>query len=102
MNADGTNPTLLTGNVAHNYYPSWSADGKQIIFCSNRDGEDQVIYSMNADGSGVRRLLKSNSFYAKYSPDGKRIAFISGKFPNTNIFIADRDGANEVNVTAKK
>lgn len=102
MNADGTNQKLLTNNVAHNFYPSWSANGKQIIFCSNRDGEERVIYSMNADGSNIKRLLKTNSFYAKFAPNGKKIAFISGKFPSTNIVIADADGTNEVNITAQK
>jgi TolB protein len=100
MNADGTNQTLLTANIAHNFYPSWSVDGKRIIFCSNRDGEEAVIYSMKADGSDIRRLLKTNSAYARYSPNGKRIVFVSGKFPNTNIFVADADGTNEVNLTA--
>lgn len=102
MNADGSEQKLLTNNIGHNFYPSWSADGKQIIFCSNRDGENQVIYSMNADGSNIKRLLKTNSFYAKFSPNGKKIAFISGKFPNSSIFIADADGSNEINLTAQK
>lgn len=98
MNADGSNQTLLTNNVAHNFHPAWSANGKQIIFCSNRDG-GEVIYSMNADGSNIKRLLKTNSSYARFSPDGKKIAFISGKFPNTNIFVANADGSNETKVT---
>lgn len=102
MNADGSNPTLLTNNVGHNFYPSWSADGKQIIFCSNRDGENEVIYSMNADGSNIKRLLKTNSTYARFSPDGKKIAFLAGKFPKTDIFVANADGSNEINLTAQK
>ena len=75
------------------------ADGKRIIFTSERDGEKQVIYSMKADGTDVKRLLKTNSFYARFSPDGKRIAFISGKFPENNIFIADADGSNVIKLT---
>lgn len=102
MNSDGSNQKLLTNNVGHNFYPSWSSDGKQIIFTSDRDGEKEVIYSMNADGTDIKRLLKTNSFYAKYSPDGKKIAFISGKFPINNIFMANADGSNEINLTARK
>ena len=99
MNADGSNQTLLTNNVAHNFYPSWSADGNRIIFCSNRDGEEQVIYSMKTDGTNIKRLLKTNSSNARYSPNGKRIAFISGKFPNTNIFVTNADGSDEKKLT---
>jgi len=57
---------------------------------------------MNADGSNVKRLLKTNSFYARLSPDGKHIAYIAGKFPSNNIFIADPDGTNEINITTQK
>lgn len=35
--------------------PCWSADGKKIIFSSNRDGNYE-LYSMNPDGSNQRRL----------------------------------------------
>jgi len=41
--------------VAVNSDPSWSPDGKQIIFASDRDGNTN-IYAMNADGTEVRRL----------------------------------------------
>ena len=39
---------------------TWSADGKQIVFDSNRDGI-QEIYIMNSDGSNVKRLTYTNS-----------------------------------------
>lgn len=102
MNADGSNQTLLTGGIGHNIFPAFSPDGKSIIFSSsNRDGgntsyvDGSYVYVMNADGSSVRRLSDIKSFCARYSPDGKKIAFISGKFPTTEIFIADADGRNQ-------
>ncbi len=56
MDADGSNPKKLTD---HGLDPSWSPDGKQIVFASHRDGIFQ-IYGMNSDGSNVRRLTKHN------------------------------------------
>jgi Tol biopolymer transport system component len=99
MNADGSNQTLLTNNVGHNFYPAWSIDGKRIIFCTTREGAEGLIYQMNADGSDPKRLLQMPASWARYSPDGKRIAFISGKFPNTAVYVANADGSDAKKIT---
>jgi dipeptidyl aminopeptidase/acylaminoacyl peptidase len=59
--------------------PRWSPDGKQLAFLSNRDGDQQQIYVVRADGGeGVaitkgKRSVKS----FEWSPDGKQIAFVA-------------------------
>jgi len=55
MDIDGGNLRRLTNTVALNYAPSWSPDGSQIIFVSDRDGNHN-IYVMNADGTDQRAL----------------------------------------------
>lgn len=55
MNRDGTGVTNLTGQSASDCCASWSKDGKTIYFVSERDGAPHV-YSMNADGSNVRKV----------------------------------------------
>ena len=47
--------TALTDNHSLNADPSFSPDGKQIVFASNRSTHAN-IYLMQADGSNVRRL----------------------------------------------
>ena len=61
---------------------STSADRQWTIgFSSDRFSRDAEIYSMRADGSGVRRLTRSPFFdgFPKWSPDRKKIAFYSGR-----------------------
>ena len=56
MNADGSGRRNLTaGNKVNDWGPSWSPDGKTIVFPSGLDNVYD-LYVMNADGSDVRRL----------------------------------------------
>jgi eukaryotic-like serine/threonine-protein kinase len=73
----------LTHDLASDTGPTWSPDGKQIAFTSNREGQP-AIFVMNADGGGVRRvnngLPVSNE--ATWQPDG-RIRFNDGRHTYT-------------------
>lgn len=61
MNADGSNPVQLTKDGVKDANPSWSADGKQIVFNSDRSGS-QEIYVMNADGSGQINISNAKGY----------------------------------------
>ena len=50
--------TRLTHDEKTNFYPTWSPDGKQILFDSERDGNTE-IYVMKADGSSQTRLTNN-------------------------------------------
>ena len=59
MNADGSGLRRLTRMAQVNYsLPSWSPDGRRIVFVSERDGNFEV-YVMDADGSGQRNLTRN-------------------------------------------
>lgn len=67
INADGTGLTQLTFNDWEwDKHPSWSPDGSQIVFWSNRETRRQQIWIMNADGSDPRNL--SNNEYNDWDP----------------------------------
>jgi TolB protein len=61
MDADGKNPTNLTNNPADDVVYSWSADGTQIAFDSDRNN-NRDIYIMNVDGSGLTRLTDNPAY----------------------------------------
>jgi len=72
INVDGTDLTRLTHSPGPDFDPSWSPDGTQIAFRSERSGEPE-IWVMTADGTGQRRLAAGLS--PAWSPDGSLIAF---------------------------
>ena len=49
--------TQLT-STGNNYEPRWSADGKKIVFVSDRTGQG-TIWIMNADGSNPTDITQS-------------------------------------------
>jgi serine/threonine-protein kinase len=55
MPIDGGEPTRLTTSAALNNMPSWCPGGEQIVFTSDRDGNEN-IYLINRDGSGLVQL----------------------------------------------
>ena len=111
MGADGKNQQRLTNNPHGEQDPSWSPDGKRIVFSSRRDGhfigEDGItyeIYVMDIDGKNQRKLTnnRQNDWYPSWSPDGKRIAFSSdgkGDLQNYEIYVMDADGGNQQRFT---
>jgi Tol biopolymer transport system component/DNA-binding winged helix-turn-helix (wHTH) protein len=52
------------------WHPSWSADGKRIIYAAQTDGHMQSVYDIAADGSGRSKALLELGLIAHSSPDG--------------------------------
>jgi len=73
-------------------FPSWSPDGTEIAFASNRSGNWE-IYVMDTRGEvyGIRQLTYNTSDDLKptWSPDGSRIAFMSARSGNWDIWAMD-------------
>jgi Tol biopolymer transport system component len=89
MRSDGSDLQNLTPNTpGFDGYPSFSGDGKQIVFRSGRNG-NLDLYLMNADGSNVRRLTNdgANDLFPVFSPTANQIAFASNRDdPNADVF----------------
>lgn len=91
----------ITNHEAFDADPSFSPDGKQIVFVSARDGNGE-IYSINIDGGNLRRLTfdpKTDSHPA-FSPDGTQISFNSDREnENADVYLMNADGSNTVKLT---
>jgi tricorn protease-like protein len=100
VNLQGKERKQITSSGGINNWPSYSPDGRRIVFGSTRD-ENYEIYVMNADGSDVRRLTISPTMDVRpeFSPDGKRICFTSNRNGNYEIYVMNADGSNQTRVT---
>jgi Tol biopolymer transport system component len=93
---DSTSVEQLT-TAGRNFCPSWSSDGKWIVFDSNADGS-YSIWKMRYDGSSKTRIISGRS--PDWSSIEDNIVYIvisSSKL--TEIFTANSNGENVVQLT---
>jgi TolB protein len=96
MNLASHVTTRLTTDPAIDTSPSFSPDGGQIVFNSDRGGGPE-LYVMSADGSNVHRISFGAGRYTTpvWSPDGKLIAFTKQQGSEFHIGVMNPDGSNE-------
>jgi Tol biopolymer transport system component len=117
----GKNPVNVTQSMGYDAEGAYSPDGKKIVFASNREAyqrgltpQEQAIfdrdkayfmdiYTMNADGSEVRRLTTAPGYDGGpfYSADGKKIVWrrFSEGGESAEIFTMNADGTEQKQIT---
>ena len=87
---DGTGLTRLTDNDRVDTSPSWSPDGRQIVFRSRVDGSAD-IFVMDANGENWRNLIKDpedsilDDFYPEWNPQRDLIALYTDRFYSPDV-----------------
>jgi serine/threonine protein kinase len=99
--------------VADGFMPSWSPDGKQVMFMRVA-GAVLNLWAVKALGGEARQLTSGGVLTVSYSvlpysrtqtsdfgwsPDGSRIVYISKKTGAQNLWLVSADGANETQIT---
>lgn len=98
MNSDGTGaqPLPLPGNLEGDFNPTWSPDGKQIMYTSVQTGRLQIyLYDFGDNTTKNLSNSKSFDFGASWSPDGKTIAFVRQILTN-QIWLMNNKGENQI------
>ena len=80
VRTDGTDLRQLTtlGNPDGGHgSPSWSPDGKHIVFASSLSGQSKGVWAIGADGTGLTQLVATSfgHYDPVYTPDGNSVVY---------------------------
>ena len=98
VDGDGANPRKLVKGRE----PSFSPDGRQVVFTSSAFHANDEIYLIDLDGSNMIRLTENMhkfDWFASWSPEGERLAYNSEVFGGQELMIMRTDGEAKIRVT---
>ena len=112
--AEGGTPRQLTsGNFHHKGTPSWSVDGKSLIFSANRrddwehEPRSSEIYELSLQDREIHPLTErvGPDENPVVSPDGEQIAYLGFDdkregYQITRLYVMNRDGSDPRAITA--
>lgn len=95
----GGEPRRVTSEVM-SFWHGWSADGKTLAYCGERNG-NYDIYTIGVEGGTEKRLTETEGLDdgPDYSPDGKYIYFNSYRTGHMQIWRMLADGTQPEQLT---
>ena len=106
--------TQLTDGSFNEVDPTWSPDGQQILFTSNRHPQPDLnpdvsdMYLIPADGSGEMQKVEIGNgriYTPRFSPDGTQVAFLGRQkkghwYQNTTLYVVPTTGGEPIHLSA--
>lgn len=92
MSRDGRELVQITSDLAQDCDPTWTPDGRHILFSSDPDGIYN-IYSVDTETGEISKVTNvlSGAFFPAVSPDGTRLLFVGYGTDGYDLFISDLD-----------
>ncbi len=93
---DGTGAEQLTDGTIHSGFPSYSADGKEVVYRAwGRGADEKGLRILNLDTRQIRVLTTGLDNLPGWSPDGRSIVFTRKDADgNFDIYTISPDGSN--------
>jgi TolB protein len=98
MNADGSDRHQITHLGGASFGPSWTPDGRRIVFSSNHHTDPKLgnfdLFLVDADGTHLEQITTSAVFdgFPMFSRDGRQLVWASNRHDanphETNLFVA--------------
>jgi TolB protein len=99
INGDGSNLQILTNGKGNFGFPSWSPDGKQIVYRMSSDST-KGLFIIDVDTKKIKALTaNSHDNFPVWSPTGEFIAFTSKRENDYDIYVIRPDGSDLKRVT---
>ena len=98
MHADGTSLRLLTGGTGNYGFPSWSGDGRRIVYRSSENGGGH-LHILDVESGKSSQLATGGdhenfpSWSPSSSPRGERIVFTSLRNGDYELYSIKPDGS---------
>ncbi len=92
IRADGSDFQRLTGGDGNYGFPSWSPDGRELVYRSS-GGSSPGLYIMKVETREVRLLISGSHSFPSWSPAEDRIAFTSDRDGDYEIYSIRSDGS---------
>ncbi len=90
-------PTPIADRIVDTDYSPWSPDGARIVFQQNGGGENQTLWIVNVDGTGLRKIVPVAALFNGWSPNSNRLAYSA--IADEELWTIDPEGTQPLNVT---